>query len=237
MGRPKSDKTPPRKPMDPTREAITRRAKSILDAFIPVRDFERKTGKHYSTIQHWIDVNKNGLPETSLNEFLNCLKVCGIECSHEWMMYGKGAAPKKIDAITRIAGDEVSQRRLKKNRTDEVQTHRIAEELNAFLQWDREAVSYVVPDDAMEPRFINGEIVAGIRRYGIELEKLIGQDCIVLIENHGEFCLRTLRKGNLPGRFHLAPTNSDTHVTQAFIPDVKVVSAAPVIWTRRKDRF
>lgn len=237
MGRPKSDQTKPRKPMDPLREAMTRRAKSILDAFIAIRDFERKTGKHYSSIQHWIDVNKNGLPETSLNEFLNCLKVCGIECSREWMMYGTGVAPKKIDTLTLIAGDEVSQKRLKKNRGDEVQTQQIAEELNTFLKWDKEAVSYVVPDDAMEPQFVKGEIVAGIRRYGTGLEKLIGHDCIVLIQNQGEFCIRRLQKGNLPGLFHLTTTNANTHATEAFMSDVRVVSAAPVVWTRRKDKF
>ncbi len=89
----------------------------------------------------------------------------------------------------------------------------------------------------MEPQFIKGEIVAGIRRYGAELEKLIGQVCIVLIQNQGEFCLRTLQKGNLPGLFHLTTTNSKTHAAQAFMSDVKIVSAAPVIWARRKDRF
>lgn len=239
MGRPKSNQASSRKPMNPLREAMTRRAKSILDAFIAIRDFERKTGKHYSTIQHWIDVHKNGLPETSLNEFLNCLKVCGIECSREWMIHGTGPAPKKIDMSTLLTeSDSPSQKRLQKNRNEKMQAQQITTELNTFLKWDKEAISYVISDDAMEPHFIKGDIVAGVRRYGAEIEKLIGQHCIVLIHNHNEFYLRTLHKGNLPGLFHLTASNLKANIDQAAcMLDVKVVSAAPVIWVRRKDYF
>lgn len=225
------------KKMDPIREAITRRAKSTLKMGVSMREFERKTGIPYATLQHWTDVNKNGLPETSIDEFINALKICGIACSHEWMMYGKGDQPRLAERRLTLTGkDNESRKRPKKHRSDESQIARIAEELKMFLQWDKDAIEYVVPDDALEPRFIQGEIVAGIRHYKKDIEKLIGQDCIVTTEKN-DIYLRTIRKGNLPGHFHLVHTNLHTATPQPFFLDVKIVSAAPVIWARRKYSF
>lgn len=168
-----------------------------------------------------------------MNRFIKALKVFDIQCSHEWLMYGRGPGPEDINQLEMSNKDLLKKLPLKSH-SEEGQTARIAEELNGFLQWNKDAIHYVVPDDAMEPRFVAGEIVAGIRRYDKDIEKLIGQDCVVLIEG-GDLYLRTIRKGNLPGYYHLAHTNLQTTAPQPFLPDVRLVSAAPVIWTRRKD--
>lgn len=229
------------KPISPEREARSRRVQSLMEMTgLSRREFSRTTGISHSTLQHWESTSTHGLPERSAKRFIKALAVFGIECSYEWLLYGNGQYPKRFNRL------ELIDNKLQKNAdflireepsvysNDNSQTRDIAEELEFFLYRHKEAVEYVVPDDAMQPRFITGELVAGIRRYGTDIEKLIDLDCIVLVEG-GDIFLRTLRRGNLPGHYHLTHTNLNTVATKPFIYDVKLVSAAPVIWARRKD--
>ena len=49
----------------------------------------------------------------------------------------------------------------------------IEEGLNLFLSKNKYAVHFVVPDDTMEPRFVQGGVVAGIRLHGKHIRELI----------------------------------------------------------------
>ncbi len=196
------------------------------------REFAKKTGIPHSTMQHWEDGSLHALPEKSVMRLIKASSALGVHCSYDWLMFGKGIPPHYIDKVALVSG--TTQKLTKKlNLSDEAQGKQIKEEITLFLRQDKDAVELVVPDDAMEPSFMAGEIVAGIRYYGKEIESLLGMDCIVLIQG-GEAYLRRLLKGSMPGYFHLTHTNPNTTASKPFFYDVELVSAAPIVWKRKK---
>ncbi|WP_457767039.1 helix-turn-helix domain-containing protein [Coxiella burnetii] len=172
------------------------------------REFAKKSGIANTTLQHWEDGEKHTLPEKSVRRFIKALLNLGVHCSYDWLMHGKGPAPQ-------YAGHVIFQ-----------------EELTLFLSRNKNTVHLVVSDDAMEPRFVQGEVVAGVRVYGKEIEKLIGLDCIVLVQG-GDLLLRTILKGDVEGYYHLGYTNPKTTASKPFLYNIELVNAAPVIWARR----
>lgn len=193
------------------------------------RKFAKEAGFAYSTLQHWEDP-EDGLPESTAREFLKVLPHFGIQCSYEWLMHGTGSAPEMLNHLQSFVR-QFPEIYGKEGQTP-VDTLQVGKELLVFMDQSGNSIRLVVPDDAMEPRFIAGELVAGIRKYGQEIQSLIGQDCIVLIQG-GDIYLRTILKGSVEGSYHLAPTNPRTYATKPFLYDVELVSAAPIVWARR----
>ena len=108
------------------------------------------------------------------------------------------------------------------------------EELLLFRTHYPNAMDFIVSDDGMEPDYKIGEYVAGSSRYHQQIEHLVGLDCIVKTME-GEVFLRHIKKRGEDGRYTLACINSKTTVEKPILYDVELFSAAPVIWTRRKD--
>lgn len=218
---------------DPNRYHRTERARSLMEMLpISFREFCKKSGIPYATLQHWISVDKNGMPESAVKEFIKKLTTFGIHCSFEWLAYGTGPQPQALNFLS-SASHSIKEEQ--ENNKSTAEMDQISTELSFFMHQNKDAMDFVVPDDTMEPRFIKGEIVAGIRCYN-KIEKLMGTDCIVLLEN-GDVYLRTIRQGSLPGRYNLTHTNLQTTEPVSFFNNVKLVSAAPIIWARRKKYY
>jgi transcriptional regulator with XRE-family HTH domain len=194
------------------------------------REFAKKTGIPNSTLQHWEGDKIVGMTEKSATRLIKALVSLGIHCSYEWLIHGEGKPPQYLNKVTlennNFPGLTADFNETKQNRN-------IQKELNLFLQLNKDAVSLVVPDNAMEPCFIAGEIVAGTRYYGQDIKKFVGMDCIVLIQGD-TLHLRRLVKGNIGGCYHLSSTNAQTTAHKPFFYNVELVSAAPILWTRRK---
>ncbi len=88
----------------------------------------------------------------------------------------------------------------------------------------------------MEPCFTQREVVAGLRVYGKEIEKLIGLDCVVLVQG-GDLLLRTILKGDIEGYYHLGYTNPKTIESKLFPYNFELVNAALVIWARHNSHL
>ena len=84
----------------------------------------------------------------------------------------------------------------------------------------------------MEPKFIKGEYVAGIRRYKQSINDLVGLDCIV-VTTEGELLVRKIRTSEAPGFYTLSSLNLNTTITHPVLYHVELISAAPIIWARR----
>ena len=110
----------------------------------------------------------------------------------------------------------------------------IVNELLIFRQNNPDAVEYIVADDGMGPIFGEGDYIAGKRRLGSLIESVVGMDCIIETQEN-EIMFRRLKRGNKPGTFNLICVNIDTSVQQPVLYDRELLSAAPVIWHRRKD--
>jgi DNA-binding transcriptional regulator YiaG len=198
------------------------------------RAFRERYGLSASSLQNWEDAKSGGLTDKGARKIIALVKPDGIICSFEWLMYGVGPSPQ-IVSDTFYSTENTKPHQKTVAISEDVQATMIIQELLAFHQdYPETGFDFIVPDDSMEPRFIKGEYVAGCRRHGKEIEKLIGLDCIVQT-SAGDVLLRTIKKIGLDGRYTLACSNPNTTVEKPILYDVELLIAAPVIWTRRKD--
>lgn len=179
-----------------------------------------------STLRSWEDGKATGLTEQGARRIIDAFKREGIQCNIGWLMYGKGNQPffkigvtEPSPTITVIDDDKD-----------------ITNELNYFIQHHPHAAYFVVQDDAMEPLYCKGDYIAGNQRYGKAIDELVGKNCIVETKT-GDKYVRFLRQGSKPNVYHLFCINQNTQVKFPVLYDVSLLSAAPVIWYRKKDNF
>ncbi|MEL8056373.1 MAG: LexA family transcriptional regulator [Pseudomonadota bacterium] len=91
-----------------------------------------------------------------------------------------------------------------------------------------EPIALEVRGDSMSPVYRQGDIIAGPKYYGQQIERLIGGDCIVFTTDD-EGYVKFLAKGRRYGRFNLKSYNPSFPDQE----DVALQWAAPIQWVRR----
>lgn len=213
-------KTPPFDPSSP--QARGERLKAIRKSANLTRQLiETRYGISTSTLRSWEDARATGLTQQGARRFLTALCNEGIVCSIEWLLHGKGKQP------VIVAGTQTNNQYLPNN------NEQTTKELNFFMETHPKGTYFIVQDDGMEPWFSAGDYVAGDLHYGKEINKLIGRPCIIEAES-GETHCRLLRKGMMESCHTLQCLNVKTVVMQPTLYNVKITSAAPIIWWRKK---
>lgn len=181
-----------------------------------------------NTVKGWEIAKYGGLTEKGANKVLKVLKNEGVTCNLNWLMHGIGVGPKISEKL------EVNLDAQDVTNLEKEEEKGIIKELLFFRQQHKKCLDFIVSDDGMEPFFIEGEYVAGIPRQGDQLCELLGLFCIVQTAS-GNTLLRCIREGSSKGLYNLVCVNAQTTVTEVALYNVKLLSAAPVIWQRRKD--
>lgn len=102
------------------------------------------------------------------------------------------------------------------------------------IRTEQDAIDFVIQDDAMSPQYQLGDYVSGTKRYKKNIKSLLTWDCIVQTID-GRILMRNLQPGSKDNLFHLISTNLKTTAKDAFVFDVELAVAAPVIWHKRKE--
>lgn len=179
------------------------------------------------TIQNWEDARHGGLTEKGARRFIDVLKSQGIECKLEWLLYGIGYPPEQLpNRLHKIS----TNKNIVSNPDKELDN--IAKELMLFYEHNPNAVDLIVADDAMYPQFMQGDHLAGKRYFNEELKKLIGQACIIQTQS-GIVTVRQLLASNKPDYYDLISINRKSNVEDLDLFEIRVFSAAPVLWFRR----
>jgi transcriptional regulator with XRE-family HTH domain len=173
----------------------------------------------------------NGLSAKGAARVIARVAKEGVFCTPEWLLYEVGAGPEvkadykklqpqpeNVDSETAVIPEKTA----------------IIEELILFRKLNKNAIDYVIEDDAMLPHYRAGDYVAGTKRFGEKIKSLISMDCIVQM-NDGRIIMRNLQLGPRENSFNLISTNLHAKTKDAIIYDVNIVVAAPVLWHRRKD--
>lgn len=155
-----------------------------------------------------------------------CVKE-GIFFHPDWLYYNIGSPPRFAMAATRMRSyASESFLALKQGKF-------IAEELSLFQQHYPEAIHMTVEDECMLPHFLPGDYVAGLPYTGQDIQKLIGQDCIVQTTD-GRCLLRHLTDYQFDGsRAHLVCRNLNVKHTN-IATEAGISFAAAVIWQRKQ---
>lgn len=155
----------------------------------------------------------------------------GVFVTPEWLLYEVGSGPvvradyKKLQDSDE--GTVINTRLPSEN-------ERIMQELMVFKRLNKQAIDFIVEDDAMLPHYKIGDYVAGTKRTGGKIRSLIGHDCIAQTLD-GQVFMRHLQAGPRPQSFNLIPMNLRAGIPNAIIYDVELAAAAPIVWHRRKE--
>lgn len=181
------------------------------------------------TLQNWETARFGGLTEKGAHLILTALKQEKIYCTFEWLMYGAGAGPQQSSISPQTDTPNTRHRSHKPPHPNAIQL-----ECKAFENTHRNTLRLEISNDAMLPIFEVGDWVTGRLVKPDALHHLIEQNCIVETEHHGRL-LRRIRAGTEPHRYHLIAINAQTTINAPVLYNVKILSAAPAIWIRRKN--
>lgn len=176
------------------------------------------------TLVGWENGRFGGLTTKGAERIVIKVRNEGVHCTAEWLMEGEGTEPS-VNPIPFMPHNESSD--LNEDLT-------IAYELAVFKAKNTNAVDLMVDDDGMTPQYHEGDIVAGKKRTGKDIEKTIGHDCIVATEA-GDVLLRNVRAGERRHTYTLICNNPAIKKRNSVIANVKLTYSAPVIWLRKKD--
>lgn len=199
-------------------ERIKYLRKKLLDLSRP--KFANKHGIAKGSLQNWEDVRYGGLTENGAYQLVRAFQAEGINCTVDWLLHGIGETPVRQTLLdTFLLQPEV--------KADETM---LAEELQVFYRLHQNAVDAIVSDDALSPCYMPGYHVAGEKLFSHDINKAVGLPCIVQTQT-GMLLIRMVQKGTIPEHYTLTCTNPETN--ELDLTDIKLFSAAPIIWIRK----
>jgi len=192
------------------------RARKIREKLLGLtrEDFKDKYGVSISTLQMWEDVNYGGMNESAAKKLIKIFQNAGINISLEYLMYGYGQSP--FDDIVSTPA------------TIESIKDKVIKELQLFYKHNQNAAHFTVNDNTASPLYIPGDLVAGVRFFGEDINNIVDSISIVELET-GEIKIRIVKQGDA-GNFSLVTFNRQILDNQ---DNIKLLSAAPIMWVRR----
>lgn len=191
------------------------------------KELSEKSGVNLHTLKGWENGRFGGLSVSGAKLIIKYLSETGVHCSLAWLLDNTGRGPTINEDQNLI---KITSYRTEHNNHPEV----IKNELSNFKKMHTDTNEFLVADDNMQPFFQSGDYVAGIKRFGRAIEMTIGHDCIIETAD-GLTLFRQLRRGDLVGTYTLICHNPKYNTNDSILSNVKLVSAAPIIWHRKKD--
>ncbi len=210
-----------------------RRAR-VLAGLTTRREFEKKHRISANTLQGW-EQGKNPLSEKGAKRVVEAFNHEGLICTPEWLLYGTGMPPRPYEMLrvgmnAQAALDlnsDIDQLNLREEES-------IYKETQLFKEQYPGSIVIAVTDDSMLPYFKEGDYVGGVQVANEDIAKFVNELCILELDSN-LILPRLLQKGSRDGHLYTASCMNPTSKSAPLnLIDVKVVSAAPIIWHRRK---
>lgn len=189
-------------------------------------DKYKKYSITYGAMQTWEDVRWHGVSEKGAKALVQAFHDEGIPITLEWLMFGVGEKPIKIETKINPLSDItlLSEEKI------------ISQELRFFHQLNNNAVDAIVSDDGLAPCLLPGDYVAGQRYFDEDIAQVLDTTCIAQLLS-GQVFVRYMTLGTEKGRYTLLCTNPNTTVLEPKIENVALFSAAPISWIRKPYRL
>ena len=183
------------------------------------------------TLNGWETSRFGGLSKKGAGEVIKRIFAEGVQCSIEWLLYEIGPTPLVIPNFIKTTKNNLpTTNKIELGKEDE----KAYKELLLFRSHYHDAIDHIITDTSMEPEFIKNDCVAGIKKYKDDINQLIGKACI--IETHeNQKLLRVLRPGDEKETYTLICLNATSTIKNSIVYNTRLISAAEVIWLRRKN--
>ena len=179
------------------------------------------------TLKSW----ENGTTKLTKSGAERCVEIYrteGMIVSPDWIIEGVGLDPTSTVTVSHYFATPTSKDLPLED--DEILMVRDA---NLFKESHPNAVVMIVSNDDMRPFYRPGDYIGGKMRSGIEIDYIIGKDCIVYLKNGERFFRRLIK--NSKGSYNLTCLNPNEETAEPVLYRVDIQSAAAVIWHRWKD--
>lgn len=185
-------------------------------------DVQQKYGIPAPSLQNWEDAKGNGLTEKGARRLASAFQTEGVACTAEWLLYGLGQDPlSPTSELPELSG-------LSTTTQDPVTL-----ELSYFHRINPNAIHAILPDNLMHPYYHQGDIVAGKLYFAEQIDAIVNLDCIVQTTD-GQVLVRRLLKASTPHHFDLQIFSGKNQSPEITHSNIALLSAAPIIWIRRR---
>ncbi len=195
-----------------TRAERLKRLRNIAN--LSRKEICESSGVNVNTYKGWELARFGGLSVDGAEKIVNRVMKAGVICTVEWLLYGTVPSPCLIP-------DESSEA------ISELESSPIAQEFAVFQNLFKNAVLEEVLDDSLLPNIKKGDFVAGVKRYGEEMELGVDKLCIIQTSD-GKKLIRYLKKGDGKGLYSLLCVNPFSSSLDLVILNIKPLYAAPI---------
>ena len=206
-----------------TEQEIAEKAKRLIHLIefsqINRKDLCQDTGIKSDTLYRWMHGRLQGIGSTGAVSLLAKLREVGVICSEDWLLTGEGRPPFRASASSVMQGTDA---------LDSEGLLALDKEIKFFHENNPGSMGHFLKDNALQPVFMKGDYVAGIRTF--QIEKVLGEFCVVQLDN-GDVLSCRLEAGSDKDSFtllSLVPTESRPLV----LLNQKVIAVARIIWRR-----
>lgn len=188
--------------------------------------FANSVGISIATLRAWEEPSKNrkGLTHKGAARLVQAFIKHDIDCTEEWLMKGKGVGPKLITNSFKNVLNSIDDQSWNEEEA-------VFKDLNSFKENNLNAIVAIVNDNSMLPFYAYGDYVGGTKISGKKIMSLIGLNCI--IETQDTIFIRKIAMKN-DDSYTLVSLNQDSTVIIPVINDIKIISAAEIIWHRKR---
>ena len=177
-----------------------------------------------ATLRAWEEPTeeRKGLTRKGASRLVNSLREMGIYCTEDWLFNSDGPGPKILSTLHNNHTDN-------NDTIDWGEEESILKDIDSFKSNNPNPVVAIITDGSMIPRYSYGDYVGGSKLFGNDMSSLVGSDCI--IETKDKAIIRRLTSFS-SGLYTLVALNLDASIPDAIISNVKLESAAEIIWHR-----
>ena len=183
------------------------------------KELEERFHISVNTLQAW-ESDKNILTDKGAKKLNEAFIKLGLLCSEDWLLTGGGITPILLQNISELPNEM----------NEDIC---ILREIEAFKAINPDPIVVIINDDGMEPIYSIGDFVGGNKKNNLQLESLVGENCII-VTFQGDTLVRKILKGSKEQYYNLACINIITN-QQPIIPDIKIRFAARIVLHRKKE--
>jgi transcriptional regulator with XRE-family HTH domain len=183
------------------------------------KDLQERFDISVNTLQSW-ESDKNILTDKGARKLNETFIRLGLLCSEDWLLTGRGTVPILLQGSS-ILPNEMNEDIC------------ILREIEAFKAINPNPVVVIIDDNGMGPIYSIGEFVGGNKKTNLQIEELIGENCIIETMQ-GDTLVRKLLRSSKAQLYNLVCVNIATD-QQPIIPDIKIRSAAKIVLHRKKE--
>lgn len=206
-------------------------------ARLSMKEFAERCNIGLTTINYW-EQGYSYITERGAKKVSQAMREEGIECSAIWLLSGLGAPPKitnpnKLSKINYHAIESASQ--IIQQENPNYSDVKIKEELDLFQTIHPDNLFHRIDDESMMPLYCKGDIVAGKKLTGENMQLANRMDCIVEVEEN-KLIIRRVRIGHATNSFDLYVINPESSLECPPLRGVKINSLAPItrVWKSTK---